>query len=358
MKLYIITGEPSGDLHAANIVKEIKKKDNISIRAWGGDKLMEEGVDIARSINKTSFMGFLDVILNIRQVYDNINFCKQDIINYNPDLVLLVDYAGFNLKIAKFCKKNNIKVMYYIAPKVWAWNSNRLKAIRKYIDKLLVIFPFEKRYFKQNLIDSDYVGNPVNDLISVNTYKSLNYKKPIIALLPGSRKQEIQSILPKMLEVIDNFRDYQFVIAATNNFTELFYNKYISDYDNVDIIYNQTHNILLNSKAALITSGTANLEASLLKVPQIVCYHTHWFNYFLGRIVIKTNYISLPNILLDKKVIPELIQKALNKENITIELKNLIEDKQDINYNYKKLVSILGDNKSYYNVANTILGYL
>ena len=356
MRFYIITGETSGDMHAANLVREMKKiNTSISFRAWGGDRLISEGVSIVKHIKDTSFMGFWNVLKNVHIIKSNLSFCKNDILNFNPNALILVDYPGFNLKIAKYAKKLNIKVFYYISPKVWAWNVKRILKIKRYVDHLLVIFPFEVEFYKKHGIDAIYVGNPLLDEIDKKSFKlSSNSYKPIIALLPGSRKQEIALILPHMLSVVDNFPNFQFIIACNNIFSKEYYNSFIKDLD-VQLVFNETHALLSHSKAALITSGTATLEAAFLKVPQVVCYKTNWLTYILARIMIKIQFLSLVNIILNKDVVKELIQINLNKHNLIKELNFILNKNNNVLKDYDKIIDILNKKGASNNVARYIL---
>ena len=356
MRFYIITGETSGDMHAANLVREMKKiNTSISFRAWGGDRLISEGVSIVKHIKDTSFMGFWNVLKNVHIIKSNLSFCKNDILNFNPNALILVDYPGFNLKIAKYAKKLNIKVFYYISPKVWAWNVKRILKIKRYVDHLLVIFPFEVEFYKKHGIDAIYVGNPLLDEIDKKSFKlSSNSYKPIIALLPGSRKQEIDLILPHMLSVVDDFPNFQFIIACNNIFSKEYYNSFIKDLD-VQLVFNETHALLSHSKAALITSGTATLEAAFLKVPQVVCYKTNWLTYILARIMIKIQFLSLVNIILNKDVVKELIQINLNKHNLIKELNFILNKNNNVLKDYDKIIDILNKKGASNNVARYIM---
>ena len=358
MKFYIITGEPSGDLHAANLVEELKKYNSkLKFRAWGGEHLLNQGVNLAKHIKDTAFMGFLDVLKNFGSIQKNLNYCKQDIIKYKPDALILVDYPGFNLKIAKFAKLNGIKVFYYISPKVWAWNKNRVIKIKKYVDELLVIFPFEVDFYLKFGMKVTYVGNPLLDEISKGNF-SFSYitEKPIIALLPGSRKQEIEIILPEMLRIVNDYPNHQFVIAATNNFSKKYYDSFIKE-KNVKLIFNETYGLLSKADAALVTSGTASLETALFKVPQIVCYKTNRITYFLAKKLINIKYLSLANILLDKLVVKELIQNELNKNRLRMELDILLNDNEGILTNYEKIIDLLNKKGASKNAAQFIISF-
>ena len=356
MKFYIITGEPSGDLHAANLVEELKKCNNeLEFRAWGGERLLAQGVELAKHIKETAFMGLLDVLKNLGAIKENLNYCKQDILKYKPDALILVDYPGFNLKIAKFAKQKGIKVFYYISPKVWAWNKSRVSKIQRYVDELLVIFPFEVDFYQKYGMKVTYVGNPLLDEIGKGNFSfSYSTEKPIIALLPGSRKQEIEGILPEMLRIVSHYPNHHFVIAATNNFSKQYYHSFIKE-NNIKLVFDETYGLLSNATAALVTSGTATLETALFKVPQLVCYKTNWLTYFLAKNLIKIKYLSLVNILMDKLVVKELIQKELNKNSIKEELDILLNDNKEILTDYDKLSDLLNKKGASKNAAQFII---
>ena len=356
MRLYIITGEPSGDLHAANLVHELKECNNeIQIRAWGGERLLAEGVDLAKHIEETAFMGLWDVLKNLGAIKENLNYCKDDILEYKPDAIVLVDYPGFNLNIAKFAKQQGIKVFYYISPKVWAWNKSRVSKIKKYVDELLVIFPFEVEFYQKYGMEVTYVGNPLLDEIAKGNFKfSHKVEKPIIALLPGSRKQEIEGILPEMLVLVADYPNHQFVIAATNTFSKEYYQFFIKE-KNVKIVFDETYGLLSNATAALVTSGTATLETALFKVPQVVCYKTNWITYFLAKNLIKIKYLSLVNILMDRVVVKELIQADLNKSKLKEELDILLNNNKKIIKEYDKLSDLLNKKGASKNAAQFLV---
>ena len=356
MKFYIITGEPSGDLHASNLVEELKKCNNeLEFRAWGGERLLAQGVKLAKHIKETAFMGLLDVLKNLGAIKENLNYCKQDILKYKPDALILVDYPGFNLKIANFAKQQGIKVLYYISPKVWAWNKSRVSKIKRYVDELLVIFPFEVDFYQKYGMKVTYVGNPLLDEIGKGNFSfSYSTEKPIIALLPGSRKQEIETMLTEMLTIVNYYPNHQFVIAATNNFSKEYYQSLIKE-KNVVLVFDETYGLLSNATAALVTSGTATLETALFKVPQVVCYKTSWITYFLAKNLIKIKYLSLVNILMDKLVVKELIQKELNENRIKVELDILLNDNKEILTDYEKLIDLLNKKGASKNAAGFII---
>lgn len=335
MKYYIIAGEASGDLHAANLMAEIRKKDpKAEFRAWGGDMMKRQGATLVKHYRHMAFMGFAEVVVNIRTILGNINECKKDLITYQPDLVILVDYPGFNLRIAKFAHQNHLKVCYYISPQVWAWKKRRVYKIKRYVNKMLVILPFEEPFYNEYGVNVAFVGHPLLDELAkmdIATRSSfvhknnLSEKREIIALLPGSRKQEVERILPVMLKIIPKFPQYQFVIAGVSSIDEEIYSHLIKDTD-VRMVENQTYELLQNSSAALVTSGTATLECALLDVPEVVCYKASNASYRIAKSLIKVPYISLVNLIMEKEVVKELIQNDLNEENLTKELDSLLKN--------------------------------
>lgn len=342
-------------MHAANLVCEIKKMDSNSIfRAWGGDKLLRQNIPLAKHIKNTAFMGIWNVIKNLGFIQSNLNFCRHDILDFRPDALILVDYPGFNLKIAEFAKKHSIKVFYYISPKIWAWYRSRVLKIKKYVDHLLVIYPFEVDFYRKHGIHATYVGNPLLDEISKQQYSfSFKSSKPIIALLPGSRKQEIEAILPKMLMIVEDFPSYQFIIAATNTVSKDYYRSFIEE-RNVALVFEETYGLLNQARAALVTSGTATLETAIFNVPQVVCYKTNWFTYIIARQLIKIKYISLVNILLNKRVVTELIQNALTKKNLKKELDFILKKPNNILIEYKNIINLLDKKGASKNAAKFI----
>ena len=335
MKYYIIAGEASGDLHASNLVAEIKKKDKkAEFRGCGGDLMKAQGVDLLKHYRTMAYMGFVEVAVNLRKVLGNIAQCKKDIVDYQPDVVILVDYPGFNLRIADFAHEKGFKVFYYISPQVWAWKRRRVRKIKASVDKMLVILPFEEEFYKKYGVDVTYVGNPLLDELAkfgngnrsiFLRRNSLGEKREIIALLPGSRKQEVKRVLPIMLKVASYFPDYQFVVAGVSSLDKPLYKKIMSNAD-VFLVENQTYELLQNSSAALVTSGTATLETALFSVPEVVCYKATDFSYRLAKWMIKVKFISLVNLIMDKEVVKELIQSDLNEDNLVAELELLLHD--------------------------------
>lgn len=335
MKYYIIAGEASGDLHASNLVAEIKKKDKkAEFRGCGGDLMKAQGVDLLKHYRTMAYMGFVEVAVNLRKVLGNIAQCKKDILEYQPDAVILVDYPGFNFRIADFAHDKGFKVLYYISPQLWAWKRRRVKKVKRSVDKMLVILPFEEEFYKQYGVDVTYVGNPLLDeLAKFGTANrsiflrrnSLGEKREIIALLPGSRYQEVKRVLPVMLKAASHFPDYQFVVAGVSSLDKSLYKKILGNSD-VFLIENQTYELLQNSSAAVVTSGTATLETALLTVPEVVCYKATGFSYFLAKWMIKVKFISLVNLVMDKEVVKELIQGEMTEENIVKELELLLHN--------------------------------
>ena len=375
MKYYIIAGEASGDLHGSNLIKELKKNNpKANFRCWGGDLMKSQCNDLVMHYEEFSYMGFFEVIININKILDFISICKKDIENYKPDIIIYIDYPGFNMRIAKWAKNKNFTNHFYISPKVWVWKEKRVKLIKKVIDKMYVILPFEEGYYRnKHNYKVDFVGHPLLDAIeSEKTFDKKEFidnnnlsTKPIIALLPGSRDQEINKLLPVMLEAVSNLRNYQIVIAGAPSKSIEYYNKVIRSNDSsgnlVKVICNETYNILRVSTAAIVTSGTATLETALFKVPQVVCYKTSWLSYLIGRLLIPDlKYISLVNIILDKEVVTELIQGDCNKTNLVIELQKILNKKNmsSMFNNYDLLHKMLGGKGASKKTADLIEKYM
>lgn len=335
MKYYIIAGEASGDLHGSNLIKELRKADaTATMRCWGGDKMQAAGGDLVKHYRDLAFMGFTEVLMNLRTIFRNLKFCKEDILQYKPDALILIDYPGFNLRIAKWAKQQGLKVIFYISPQVWAWKENRVKMMKQCIDKMLVILPFEKDYFKNKWNwDVEYVGHPLVQVVEEFRVKSRELRvddSKLVALLPGSRKQEIAKKLPIMLGVSTHFPDYKFVVAQAPSVEDEFYKTFTDQYPNVSIARNKTYDLLVKANAALVTSGTATLETALFGVPEVVCYKGSPISYQIAKRVIKVKYISLVNLIMDKLVVKELIQNELTVENLKKELTELLTNKQRI----------------------------
>ncbi|MDP4260964.1 MAG: lipid-A-disaccharide synthase [Bacteroidota bacterium] len=370
MKYYIIAGEASGDLHGSNLIKELKKLDAAaSVRCWGGDKMEQAGGELVKHYRDLAFMGFTEVLMNLRTIFRNLKFCKEDILRYQPDAIILIDYPGFNLRIAKWAKQQGLRIIFYISPQVWAWKENRVKMMKQYIGKMLVILPFEKDYFKNKWNwEVEYVGHPLVEVIERFKVESLKLKvaEPtstnIIALLPGSRKQEITKKLPVMLGVSAHFPGYKFVVAQAPSIEDEFYKTFTDPYPNVSTEKNKTYDLLLQAKAAMVTSGTATLETALFGVPEVVCYKGSPISYQIAKMVIKVKYISLVNLIMDKLVVKELIQDELTVENLKNELNELLTNKERLavlqkDYaDLKKLLSEGGDASA--KAAHSIISFL
>ena len=334
MKYYIIAGEASGDLHGSNLMKALYKEDvDAQIRFWGGDLMQKVGGTLVKHYRDLAFMGFVEVLFHLKTILNNIKTCKKDIAEFQPDVLIFIDYPGFNLRIAKWAKENKIKTHYYISPQIWAWKESRITEIKRDVDKMYVILPFEKDFYeKKHHYPVAFVGHPLIDAIhnypamdSVVFRKENNLnKKPIIAILPGSRKQEITKMLSVMLSVVNDFPDYQFVIAGAPSQEFSFYESFITN-ENIKFVSNKTYDLLSNATAALVTSGTATLETALFKVPEVVCYKGSWISYQIAKRIITLKYISLVNLIMDEEVVTELIQEDCNKKRIREELKKLLD---------------------------------
>ena len=336
MKYYIIAGEASGDLHGSNLMKALYKEDpTADIRFWGGDLMQNVGGTLVKHYRELAFMGFVEVIFNLKTILNNIKICKKDITSFQPDVVIFIDYPGFNLRIAKWTKECGFKNHYYISPQIWAWKENRITEIKRDIDKMYVILPFEKSFYEdKHHFPVEFVGHPLIDAIHnqkpidaavFRTENQLN-EKPIIAILPGSRKQEITKMLSVMLSVVNDFPDYQFVIAGAPSQEHSFYKTFISN-ENIKFISNKTYDLLQNATAALVTSGTTTLETALFKVPEVVCYKGSWASYQIAKRIVTLKFISLVNLIMDKEVVTELIQEDCSTKRIREELKKILESK-------------------------------
>lgn len=355
----MIAGEASGDLHASNLIKALNQQDpEASIRAWGGDLMEASGADIAKHIKDLAFMGFAEVIINLSTILGNIKYCKKDILAWKPDALILVDYPGFNLRIAKWAKKQGIKVIYYISPQIWAWHESRVHQIKKNVDLMLVILPFEQAFYKKYGYDVQYVGHPLLDVISHSSVAPTDLKT--IAFLPGSRKQEITKMLPEMLNMCKYFSEYEFALACAPAIPDEFYDEFLSNYPQVKRFKGKTYNLLKNAHAALVTSGTATLETALFGVPQVVCYRGGKLSYLIAKNLIKIKYISLVNLIMDEEVVKELIQDEMNEKNLKKELYKILqaENRRVIESKYHILRQKLGDKGASERAAVKIVDFL
>lgn len=351
MRYYLLSGESSGDLHGAALIKNLQVQDAKAVFAgWGGELMQKQGMQLDQDYKQTAFMGVGEVLKNLWVIKSLFQKAKNNILTFQPDVVILIDYPGFNLRMAPWIKKNNFKLFYYISPKLWAWNSGRAKIIKKYVDEMFCILPFEAQFYSQYNIPIHYVGNPILD--TIDSYKSENAflknndittQKPIIALLPGSRKQEIQKLLPIMTKMAGFFPDYHFLIAAVPTFSKEFYASHTTPFANCSLIFNNTYAVLQHAKAAIVTSGTATLETALFDVPQVVIYKTDFLFYYLGKLFIKVPFISLVNLIAEKKIVEELIQKNCNEQDLRQQLSNILTDAEQ-----KRMKS------AYQNLKNTI----
>jgi lipid-A-disaccharide synthase len=369
MKYYIIAGEASGDLHGANLMKELFKADaGADIRFWGGDLMEAVGGTLVKHYRDLSFMGFAEVAMNLKTIFANIKLCKEDILAFKPDVIIFIDYPGFNMRIAQWAKPLGFKTHYYISPQIWAWKENRIKAIKRDVDKMYIILPFEKDFYEQkHNFAVEFVGHPLIDAIHDRKLTDKDqFKKdhnldarPVIALLPGSRKQEIAKMLSIMLSVVDDFPDYQFVIAGAPSQEYSFYEQFLTK-SSVHFISNQTYDLLSVAHAALVTSGTATLETALFKVPEVVCYKGNWISYQIAKRVITLKYISLVNLIMDKEVVKELIQGELTKKNIKAELLKILtpQYRENLLKQYDLLEERLGGKGASFKTANLIFKHL
>lgn len=354
MKYYIIAGEASGDLHGSNLIKGLKKSDpEAHFRVWGGDLMQQAGGELVRHYKETAVMGFVEVLMHASKIKKNFDLCKKDLVEYNPDVLILIDYPGFNFRMAKYAKDRGIKVFYYISPKVWAWKEGRIKNLKRDVDKLFIIFPFEVEYFKKHGIEAEYNGNPLLDSTDAHPCNLESREefilrnnldnRPIIGLLAGSRKTEISYLLPRIKNLIHHFPDHQFILAAAPSIEPSYYQEILKD-SNLKVLFGETYSVLKHSAAAVISSGTASLEAALLNTPQVVCYGGNEISYQIAKRFVKVKYISLVNLILDAPAVKELIQHNCTQENIITELKDLLTDKRrkQVAKYYKKLRELLG----------------
>ena len=364
MKYYIIAGEASGDLYGSKLIDEIFSIDKkAEIRFWGGDNMIKSGGYNVKHIKELAFMGFYEVLKNITTIIRNISFCKNDIKEFDPDKIIYIDYPGFNLKICKWAKNNGYKNFFYISPQIWAWKENRIKTIKNNIDKLFVIFPFEKEYYREkHNMEVEFYGHPliekIGDFSSSKDFlkkNNITKERDIITLLPGSRSQEINSMLPIFLTLKKHYLNFEFIVAGVKNVNESVYQPAL-DLD-VKVIYNQTYDLLSHSKIAIVTSGTASLECALFNVPQIVCYKTSSLSYFIGKSFVNISFISLVNIILKKSIVKELVQNELTEKNLVNELSNILSDNKisDILNEYSKIYSMLSIEGTSKKIATSII---
>lgn len=363
MKYYIIAGEASGDLHGSNLLREIRQRDTeADFRCWGGDLMEAQGATLVKHYRDLAFMGFSEVLMNLRTILRNITFCKEDIAAWKPDVVILIDYPGFNLRIAGFVKSISIPVFYYISPQIWAWKESRVHKIKELVDRMFVILPFETAFYKKYDYVVDFVGHPLLD--AIKTYSGqLDLQngddRKIIALLPGSRKQEIGTMLPVMLACVKKFPQYRFVIAGAPAQTPAYYEQFTAG-QNIEIVFNQTYALLSRSYAALVTSGTATLETALFNVPEVVCYKGSAISYQIAKRLVKVKYISLVNLVMDREVVKELIQAEFNLEQLTAELGKITSESGHaaMLHEYATLREKLGGEGASRKTAERMLHYL
>lgn len=365
MKYYLIAGEASGDLHGSNLMKALQKEDaQAEFRFWGGDLMQAVGGTLVKHYKSLAFMGFIEVLFNLRTIFRNIKLCKNDISSYQPDAIIFIDYPGFNFRIAKWAKQKGFKTHYYISPQLWAWKENRIKAVKRDIDHMYVILPFEKSFYEdKHNYPVHFVGHPLLD--AIKTFRPTDFEdfirqhnlssKPIIALLPGSRKQEISKMLAVMLSVVDDFPDYQFVIAGAPGQETSFYKQFIT-HKQVSFIQNKTYELLSLSTAALVTSGTATLETALFKVPEVVCYKGNYISYVIAKQIITLKFISLVNLIMDREVVKELIQGEFNTGALKQELNKILDKthRKVLFEDYFELEQALGEVGASQNTAKLI----
>ncbi len=368
MKFYCIAGERSGDLHGGNLIKSISKiAPKALFRGFGGDYMQSAGMDVLVHYRELAFMGFAEVLANLRTISKKLKQCQEDILKYKPDVIILIDYAGFNMRIAKFARQKGIKVYWYISPKVWAWNQSRALKLKANVDRMFVILPFEKAFFKKYDWNVDYVGNPVLDAVKVHQpdksfLSRSNFRSdvPLVALLPGSRKQELQRMIPLMAGVASKLPHIQFGLATVNNLSEYLYAP-LKGLSNVRFINDATYDLLTHAQAAIVTSGTATLETALFRVPQVVVYKTSALSYRIAKMAIKVPFISLVNLVAEREVVKELIQDNASEEKTMSEIKMILEDsnyRESILKGYEEIIGILDTGSASENTAQLMLKYL
>ena len=364
-KIFVIAGEPSGDLHASNLVKEIKHlNSSIEIKGWGGELMSNQGIEIKNDLKNLSFMGFFEVFMNLRKIRNNFKLCKQQLLEFKPDVIVFVDYPGFNLRMAKWAKNKGFKIVYYISPQIWAWKESRIKSIKAHVDRMYCILPFEKEFYAKHNFEAQYLGHPLMDEIARFNGQPDNPKfkknKPIISILPGSREQEIDRKLGLMLKAVSKYKDFDIYVACAPNLDLSFFKSYKEQYNNVYFVSGKTYQLLLESDFAIVTSGTATLETSLFRVPQVVCYKSSSISYFIAKMVVDIKYISLVNLIMNKEVVKELIQNEANVTNIQKELDLLINDvdyRNEMLNGYDELVIKIGQEGCSKKIAHDLLEF-
>lgn len=361
MKLYLIAGEASGDLHGSNLIKALRRESPGSeIRAWGGDLMQAAGATLVKHYRDLAFMGFFEVLKNLRTILRNIAFCKADVLDFQPDALVLIDYPGFNLRIAKWAKRRGIRVIYYISPQIWAWHQSRVHDIRRDVDKMLVILPFEQDFYRKHGVEVEFVGHPLLDAVDSGRWTvdgSAHRQPSTVALLPGSRRQEVSRILPTMLSVVRDFPEHEFVVAGASALPADFYRPFLQGFENVRLVQGKTYELLAEAQAALVKSGTSTLETALFGVPQVVCYAGNPISFAIAKRVVDVKYISLVNLILDRPLVRELIQGDLNRENLRAELAAILTSVKaaDIRAGYAELRQKLGAGGASGRAAKAIL---
>lgn len=326
MRLYVIAGEASGDLHGSNLIRALHaEQTGITVRCWGGDMMEEAGAEVVKHYRELAFMGFAEVVMNLRTILGNIRLCKDDLAAYRPDAVILIDYPGFNLRIAKWCREHNIPVLYYISPQIWAWKESRVKAIKRDVTRMFVILPFEKAFYARHGMEVEFVGHPLLDVVAASTDSRSESGQKRVLLLPGSRKQEIRTMLPVMLKAVQRRKDCEYVIAGAPGQQAALYHE-VAQTNDLPLVFGQTYDLMKTCHAALVTSGTATLEAALHRVPMAVCYKGSTVSYAIARRLVKVKYISLVNLILDREAVLELIQSDMNVDRVCAVLGNLLDD--------------------------------
>jgi lipid-A-disaccharide synthase len=361
VKYYIIAGEASGDLHGSNLIKALKAEDpQAEIRCWGGDRMAAAGGQVVKHIRDLAFMGFVEVVRHLPAILGNIKFCKHDIAAYKPDVVILIDYPGFNFRLFKFIKANGFKLFYYISPQLWAWKTGRVKQVKQYVDRMFVIFPFEKAFYARHGVEVDFIGHPLLDELKPSAESTATDGSKIIALLPGSRRQEIKQLLPEYVKVINHFPDHRFVVAGISGLGKELYADIIGN-AKCDIEWDNTYGLLSRAQAALVTSGTATLETALHMVPEVICYRSGAISYWIARQLVKgIKYIGIVNLIADRSVVTELIQDDVNETKLKAELQRLLDpqSRQTILQDYAHVRELLGSSGASARAAKLMLGYL